>query len=88
MLNNSCNFLLFLIIVITVFISIFFIPFLSNTTNINIENHEKIFINSSDFLWPTPGYTTITSYFGKRTVPTNGASTYHSGIDIAAPTRK
>ena len=33
------------------------------------------------------GYTTITSYFGKRTAPTTGASTYHSGIDIAAPTR-
>ena len=33
------------------------------------------------------GYTTITSYFGKRDAPTNGASTYHSGIDIAAPTR-
>ena len=33
-----------------------------------------------------PGYTTITSYFGYRNAPTQGASTYHSGIDIAAPT--
>ena len=32
------------------------------------------------------GYTTITSKFGKRVAPTSGASTYHSGIDIAAPT--
>lgn len=31
------------------------------------------------------GYTTITSYFGYRNAPTQGASTYHSGIDIAAP---
>lgn len=33
-----------------------------------------------------PGYTTITSKFGKRNAPTSGASTMHSGIDIAAPT--
>ena len=31
------------------------------------------------------GYTTITSPFGYRVSPTKGASTYHSGIDIAAP---
>ena len=31
------------------------------------------------------GYTYISSYFGKRTSPTAGASTYHSGIDIPAP---
>ena len=32
------------------------------------------------------GYTTITSKFGYRTAPTSGASSYHGGIDIAAPT--
>lgn len=32
------------------------------------------------------GYTTITSNFGYRTAPTSGASSYHGGIDIAAPT--
>lgn len=31
------------------------------------------------------GHYKITSYFGKRKAPTSGASTYHSGIDIAAP---
>ena len=31
------------------------------------------------------GYTTITSKFGYRTAPTNGAGRYHGGIDIAAP---
>jgi len=31
------------------------------------------------------GYTRISSYFGKRTAPTTGASTYHKGVDIPAP---
>lgn len=31
------------------------------------------------------GYTKISSYFGKRTSPTSGASSYHSGIDVPAP---
>ena len=31
------------------------------------------------------GYLTITSYFGKRASPTEGASNYHKGIDIGAP---
>ena len=31
------------------------------------------------------GHNTITSYFGYRNAPTQGASTYHSGIDIGAP---
>ena len=32
-----------------------------------------------------PGYTKITSPFGKRKSPTSGASSSHSGIDIGAP---
>ena len=31
------------------------------------------------------GYSTITSYFGKRVSPTAGASNFHKGIDIGAP---
>jgi len=31
------------------------------------------------------GYNKITSNFGYRTAPTSGASSYHGGIDIAAP---
>lgn len=38
------------------------------------------------FTWPVPGYYGITSYFGNRTSPTAGASTYHRGIDIACDT--
>ncbi len=40
--------------------------------------------NVNSFVWPTPNYTYITSEFGYRKSPTNGASTYHGGIDIGA----
>lgn len=40
---------------------------------------------SKNFIWPTPGYSKITSKFGYRSAPTIGAGTYHGGIDIAAP---
>ena len=88
MFNNSSNILYYLIIFITIFICIFFIPISLNYSSINFENQGSFIITFSEFLWPTPGYTTITSYFGKRNAPATGASTYHSGIDIAAPTRK
>ena len=32
------------------------------------------------------GYTRISSYFGKRNSPTAGASSFHKGLDIPAPT--
>ena len=52
--------------------------------NSNIPTDNNYFFSSSDFFWPTPGYHKITSYFGKRVSPTTGASSNHSGIDIAA----
>lgn len=42
-------------------------------------------ISELGFAWPAPGYTKINSYFGRRSAPTAGASTYHKGIDIGAP---
>ena len=37
--------------------------------------------------WIAPcSYTSITSAFGYRKAPTAGASTYHQGVDLAAPT--
>lgn len=42
--------------------------------------------NSTGFRWPLKISGRISSYFGYRTSPTAGASTYHKGIDIAAAT--
>jgi len=42
---------------------------------------------ASSLLYPLIGNAgTITSYFGLRDAPTDGASTYHEGIDLAAAT--
>lgn len=38
------------------------------------------------FTWPCPGSSRITSGFGGRSSPTEGASSNHQGIDIGAPT--
>lgn len=37
------------------------------------------------FLWPCPSSAMISSPFGARSSPAEGASSYHRGIDIAAP---
>ncbi len=81
------NKLLILIITITIFICIFFIPFFcySNFSD-DFNSDEFIFIDtSSKYIWPIPGYTRISSNFGYRDAPTQGAATYHTGIDIPAP---
>lgn len=49
----------------------------------NTESNNTV---SGDFLWPVPSSGRITSTFGYRNQPTAGASTYHRGIDIGAPT--
>ena len=41
--------------------------------------------NVTGFIWPCPGYTRISSYFGPRPQPVPGASTNHKGVDLAAP---
>ncbi|SEQ81684.1 Murein DD-endopeptidase MepM and murein hydrolase activator NlpD, contain LysM domain [Lachnospiraceae bacterium NE2001] len=38
--------------------------------------------NGAQFLWPMPTSTVISSYYGPRTAPTAGATSYHRGIDI------
>lgn len=41
---------------------------------------------SGDYCWPLTTAGRISSYFGYRTAPTAGASTFHKGIDVAIPT--
>lgn len=42
-------------------------------------------VGDGDFIWPLAVKGRISSHFGRRTAPTAGASTYHKGMDIAAP---
>lgn len=68
--------------IITILVCIFFIPNLSKyNSNVKIIDYEE----NGRILWPAPNYYKINSYFGKRTAPTSGASTFHKGIDIGAP---
>lgn len=39
----------------------------------------------SIYRWPVPEYTRVSSEYGSRVSPTAGASSYHRGMDIAAP---
>lgn len=39
-------------------------------------------IDETRYLWPVPGFTKVTSRFGNRKAPVDGASTGHNGIDI------
>ncbi len=46
----------------------------------------KADLGDSSFIWPCPSSSRITSDFGSRSSPTEGASTEHKGIDIGAGT--
>ena len=72
------------LIIFSIIICFLFIPTIENTIQ-NEEQGEKIFYGNMGYAWPIPGYTTISSPFGKRTAPTTGASTFHKGTDIPAP---
>lgn len=71
-----------------ILICIFFIPIYANypeAFGIDNTTSDSFIFSSSEYVWPIPGYTKITSPFGKRETPTEGATSYHKGIDIGAP---
>lgn len=82
------NKFMYIYITVSILVCILFVPVLYcyNFNSIDAPGYSESFdIISSKFVWPIPGYTYISSYFGKRTSPTAGASSYHSGLDIPAP---
>ena len=66
--------------VVTIFVIFTFLQ-----VNLATEDYPYGINDSSDYVWPLPDYSYISSYFGYRNSPTAGASSYHSGIDIPAP---
>ncbi len=91
---NSFSSVFLFITLFFIFSLCIFIPTLSEygyTVNTYIPNNSDCVsnfdLNNSSFLWPTPGYTSITSRFGPRRSPTTGLQSYHYGLDIGAPMR-
>lgn len=50
------------------------------------KTYNTVSIGNIKFIWPCPASSRITSSFGSRSSPTEGASTDHKGIDIGAAT--
>lgn len=77
---------IFFIIILVICICVFIIPIYYSYPQAFKEYSDELILNSdSEYIWPIPGYTKLTSPFGKRTSPTAGASSFHKGIDIGAP---
>ena len=50
------------------------------------QTYTPVNLGNISFIWPCPSSSRITSQFGDRSAPTEGASTDHKGIDIGAST--
>ena len=58
----------------------------NKTTSPTKQTYETKSLGNIKFQWPCPSSSRITSGFGARSSPTEGASSNHKGIDISAPT--
>lgn len=50
------------------------------------RSYKTVSLGDIKFTWPCPSSSRVTSEFGDRESPTEGASSNHKGIDIGAPT--
>ena len=58
-----------------------------NSSSATIISNGSGLVPTGMFIWPIPGYSTITSHFGMRTHPITGVYKLHSGTDVRAPIR-
>lgn len=79
----------FSIIIFSIFMLIFFVScittFVAYSECSFTTSPTDYKFSDSNYSWPLPGYHTVSSNFGLRVSPVTGASKYHSGIDIPAP---
>ena len=54
-------------------------------TDSNAGSTQNTVNSATGYIWPLPGYSTVSSDFGYRSDPFTGKQSYHSGIDIPAP---
>ena len=48
------------------------------------EERKEMYSSTSEFIWPVPNYSRVTSGYGYRKDPINGSTAFHNGVDIAA----
>lgn len=71
-------------IFLSIIISILFVPYITTSDCVLIYNKNIVTVKAnSKFVWPIKSKK-VTSKFGYRKAPTEGASSYHGGVDIAA----
>lgn len=73
-----------IVIAFIIMICFLFIPAITIKNTNSSDDGFSFILSDNQYIWPIPGFTSITSPFGKRYSPTTGASSYHKGIDIGA----